>query len=99
MFVGHTLIVGYTAQTASEGQPLLLQSPQIGMDSPVFTRGSLEDEGQRLKACEDNLRRYTSSPWQVDWSARPCMRSIIAWRPSPTFSFSREPFRVRTPEH
>src|SRR5271156_4528564 len=58
MFVGHTLIVGYTAQTASEGQPLLLQSPQIGMDSPVFTRGSLEDEGQRLKACEDNLRRY-----------------------------------------
>jgi signal transduction histidine kinase len=28
------------------------------MDSPVVTRDSFEDEGQRLKACEDNLRRY-----------------------------------------
>jgi signal transduction histidine kinase len=28
------------------------------MDSPVAHRGSLEDEGQQLKACEENLRRY-----------------------------------------
>jgi signal transduction histidine kinase len=28
------------------------------MDSPVAPRGSFEDEGQKLKACEENLRRY-----------------------------------------
>ena len=28
------------------------------MDSPVSPRGSFEDEGQKLKACEENLRRY-----------------------------------------
>jgi signal transduction histidine kinase len=28
------------------------------MDSPVAPRGSLDDEGQKLKACEENLRRY-----------------------------------------
>ncbi len=28
------------------------------MDSPFVARGSFEDEGQKLKACEENLRRY-----------------------------------------
>src|SRR5580704_6729896 len=28
------------------------------MDSPLLSRGSFEDEGQKLKACEENLRRY-----------------------------------------
>ena len=28
------------------------------MDSPLVSRGSFEDEGQKLKACEENLRRY-----------------------------------------
>jgi signal transduction histidine kinase len=28
------------------------------MDSPLVPRGSFEDEGKKLKACEDNLRRY-----------------------------------------
>ena len=28
------------------------------MDPPVASRGSFEDEGQKLKACEENLRRY-----------------------------------------
>jgi signal transduction histidine kinase len=28
------------------------------MDSPVAPRGSFEDEGQKLKACEEDLRRY-----------------------------------------
>jgi hypothetical protein len=28
------------------------------MDSPVAPRGSFEDEGEKLKACEENLRRY-----------------------------------------
>jgi signal transduction histidine kinase len=28
------------------------------MDSPLVPRGSFEDEGQKLKACEENLRRY-----------------------------------------
>jgi C4-dicarboxylate-specific signal transduction histidine kinase len=28
------------------------------MDSPVAPRGSFENEGQKLKACEENLRRY-----------------------------------------
>jgi signal transduction histidine kinase len=28
------------------------------MDSPVASRGSFDDEGQKLKACEENLRRY-----------------------------------------
>jgi signal transduction histidine kinase len=28
------------------------------MDSPLVPRGSFEDEGQKLKACEQNLRRY-----------------------------------------
>jgi hypothetical protein len=28
------------------------------MDSPVAPRGSFEDEGQKLTACEENLRRY-----------------------------------------
>jgi signal transduction histidine kinase len=28
------------------------------MDSPFVSRGSFEDEGQKLKACEENLRRY-----------------------------------------
>jgi hypothetical protein len=28
------------------------------MDSPVAPRGSFEDEGQKLKACEENLRGY-----------------------------------------
>jgi signal transduction histidine kinase len=28
------------------------------MDSPIAPRGSFEDEGQKLKACEENLRRY-----------------------------------------
>jgi signal transduction histidine kinase len=28
------------------------------MDSPVAPRGSFEDEGQKLKACEETLRRY-----------------------------------------
>jgi hypothetical protein len=47
-----------TAQTDSEGQPLFPKSPQIGMDSPVAPRSSFDDEGQKLKACEENLRRY-----------------------------------------
>jgi len=28
------------------------------MDSPSESRGSFEDEGQKLRACEENLRRY-----------------------------------------
>jgi signal transduction histidine kinase len=28
------------------------------MDSPLVPRDSFEDEGQKLKACEENLRRY-----------------------------------------
>jgi signal transduction histidine kinase len=28
------------------------------MDAPIAPRGSFEDEGQKLKACEENLRRY-----------------------------------------
>src|ERR1700733_11255146 len=28
------------------------------MDSPVAPRGSFEDEGQKLKTCEENLRRH-----------------------------------------
>lgn len=28
------------------------------MDSPLASRESFDDEGQRLKACEENLRRY-----------------------------------------
>jgi len=28
------------------------------MDSPLAPRDSFEDEGQKLKACEENLRRY-----------------------------------------
>jgi signal transduction histidine kinase len=28
------------------------------MDSPLVSRESFEDEGQKLKACEENLRRY-----------------------------------------
>jgi signal transduction histidine kinase len=28
------------------------------MDSPFVSRGSFEDQGQKLKACEENLRRY-----------------------------------------
>jgi signal transduction histidine kinase len=28
------------------------------MDSPFVSSGSFEDEGQKLKACEENLRRY-----------------------------------------
>ena len=28
------------------------------MDSPIALGGSFEDEGQKLKACEENLRRY-----------------------------------------
>jgi hypothetical protein len=28
------------------------------MDLPVVTWGSFEDEGRKLKACEENLRRY-----------------------------------------
>jgi signal transduction histidine kinase len=28
------------------------------MDSPLVSRGSFEDERQKLKACEENLRRY-----------------------------------------
>jgi phosphoglycerate-specific signal transduction histidine kinase len=28
------------------------------MDSPLVFRESFEDEGQKLKACEENLRRY-----------------------------------------
>ena len=28
------------------------------MESPLIFRGSFEDEGQKLKACEENLRRY-----------------------------------------
>ena len=28
------------------------------MDPPVAPRGSFEDEGQNLKACEETLRRY-----------------------------------------
>jgi C4-dicarboxylate-specific signal transduction histidine kinase len=28
------------------------------MDSAATARGSFEDEGQKLKACEENLRRY-----------------------------------------
>jgi signal transduction histidine kinase len=46
------------AQTDSEGQPLSPKSPQIGMASPVAPRGSFDDEAQKLKACEQNLRRY-----------------------------------------
>jgi signal transduction histidine kinase len=28
------------------------------MDAPIAPRASFEDEGQKLKACEENLRRY-----------------------------------------
>lgn len=28
------------------------------MDSPLASRGSFEDEGQKLRACEENLQRY-----------------------------------------
>ena len=28
------------------------------MDWPVASRGSFKDEGQKLKVCEENLRRY-----------------------------------------
>jgi signal transduction histidine kinase len=38
---------------------LLLRIPlRYLMDSPLVSRGSFEDEGQKLKACEENLRRY-----------------------------------------
>jgi hypothetical protein len=30
----------------------------MGMDSVVGRRGSFEEEGQKLKACEETLRRY-----------------------------------------
>jgi signal transduction histidine kinase len=58
IFVRHNTHPGCTTQTESDGQPLLPQSPQIGMDSPVGLRDSFEDQGQKLKACEENLRRY-----------------------------------------
>ena len=33
------------------------------MDSPAAPRGSFEDEPQKLRACEENLRRYHQLAW------------------------------------
>lgn len=39
-------------------QPLPVRSPQIAMFTPLVGRDSFEDQGQDLKACEENLRRF-----------------------------------------
>jgi hypothetical protein len=50
------------------------------MDSPLLFRESFEDEGQKLKACEENLRRHQLALAGRLVGAPPCMKSTTAWQ-------------------